>query len=297
VRLLPIALRRATLCTIYHYISAQRGGEGSRLRLGHIAPHFSTWATPSAVAAGALPPTADELQIGPRGVKTRQRAVCGNIDLSETVDCFENAFIARLPLLLAAYEAEGVELSEDTPVFIRGAPAGHHLSSPPLPYDWNAFSRDLERYARPDDLGEGARPHSSRGSTLVQDGLDKVPRTASMARAMIKSEETLMKYQSRTRKRRGGLRTEGMRPRSAMRELTLAAIRGPDARAPAADDCAARTGALAVAGGVAKAVWRRAVTVVGRLRGVRRARLPWPMPTLFLAKNPGRIYISGFTKI
>jgi hypothetical protein len=118
-RLAPLVLRRATLAAIYDFISAQRGGEAARLRLGHIAPSPLLWATPRAVAGGALPPAPLGVQFGPRGTKTLRTNVGATINLDRDDDRLAEAFVARLPALLACYEAEGVILDSETPVFVR----------------------------------------------------------------------------------------------------------------------------------------------------------------------------------
>jgi hypothetical protein len=115
----PLVLRRAVLAAIYDFLSAQRGGEGARLHLGHIAPSPLLWATPSAVSAGVRPPAPLDLQFGARGTKTLRSNIVGTIDVESDRDRLLEAFVARLPLLLAGYEAEGVVLTADTPVFIR----------------------------------------------------------------------------------------------------------------------------------------------------------------------------------
>ena len=222
----PVVNQKASLGLLMDCVFTSRGGEGARLLLRNIAPDPLKWASPAAVAAGVVPPNPLSLQIGPEGTKTNKRVLCGNVELTSDRYRMAEAFVARLPALLATYETMGVQLCGATPVFIRAAHGGASLTSPPLPDLWGGRQTALRRYARADDLGLGARPHSARGSAMVQDSMDKVPVEETMKRALVKNPDTVARYQRRTRIRRGGERSEGMSEFGELVELTDALVAG-----------------------------------------------------------------------
>jgi hypothetical protein len=252
-----VVVVKAAVGVLYDTASKQRGSEGAGLLLGWIAPSPLTWATPDARARGVALPAPDDIQIGPHGIKTNFNVFCGNISHFEDPDRLLASFIARLPLLLALYVERGVVLTELTPVFIKNAASGCDLSDPPVAEDWASRRRALAKFSRPDDLGAHATPHSARGSGLMQEGIDGVPLSVSMGRALVKDPLTVQRYQRISRRRAGGARAEGMAPRAEGPDVTAALLGGPSAASSpvAAEPAPVVERAAGGLAGAARALW------------------------------------------